>query len=103
MIVVAVLEAALTWEDGERVLHRRNVDPVFIIFLHASGTLLPVGIGLALVGRPDEETTNVVLRCNDKKSVVGMTADTTARFAFAIGLVSCRETTMSMSANFVLL
>lgn len=87
----------LTWEYCEGISDRRHVDPTLVVFLHACSALLPVRVSFALVGRTDEESSDIVLSSNDQQTVVGVTSDTTACLSFAVRLVRGRESELSVS------
>lgn len=76
-----------TWEDSERSLDRWDVDPSLVVLLHPGSSLLPVRIGLALVGRADEEAADVVLCCDDEQTVVSVASDAAALLSLAVRLV----------------
>lgn len=84
---VRVVLPWLTWEDCEGTLDRRDVDPTLIVLLQTRRRLLPVGELLALVGGADEEAAYVVLRRDDKQTVVGVASDAPTRLALSVGLV----------------
>lgn len=81
----------LTWEYCEGISDGRHIDPTLIVFLQARSALLPVCVGLALVGRADEESSDIILSSNDQQTVVGVTSDTTACLSFPVRLVRGRE------------